>query len=120
MRETIEISVSILRHLLLFLSTVPPSPAKKTKNNIGFFSIPFASKSLPDTYLDLIKETKSLDDVFLGSRRTFVEVETMQNEKMKRRDVVEEGFRDLETELDSVFKCLVKNRVVCLNILSNG
>ncbi|KAJ4898883.1 hypothetical protein Rs2_12834 [Raphanus sativus] len=119
LRETIKISVSILRHLLLFLSTIPPSQARKIKNNIGFFSIPIASTSLSDTYLELIKETKTLDDVFLGSRRTFVEVETMQNEKMERRDVVEEGFRDLETELDSVFKCLVKNRVLFLNILSN-
>ncbi|KAF8101093.1 hypothetical protein N665_0210s0028 [Sinapis alba] len=119
LKETIEISVSILRHLLLFLSTLPsPSPARKIKNIIGLFPIPLASSPLTDRYLDLIKEAKSLDDVFLGSivdsRRTFNEVE-----KNKRRDVVEESFGDLEAELDSVFKCLVKNRVLFLNILSN-
>ncbi|ESQ53527.1 hypothetical protein EUTSA_v10027259mg [Eutrema salsugineum] len=124
LRETIEISVSIFRHLLLFLSTIPPSPspAKKIKNKIGVFSIPFASSSLSDKYLDQIKGMKSLDDIWgsiVDSRRTFVGVETMQNEKKKRRDVVEESFRDLETELDSAFKCLVKNRVLFLNILSN-
>ncbi|KAF2541182.1 hypothetical protein F2Q68_00028806 [Brassica cretica] len=109
LRETIEISVSILRHLLLFLSTTPPPsppPARKIKNIIGLFPIPLASRSLADRYLDLIKEAKSLDDVFLGSL-----------EKNKRRDIVEESFGDLETELDSVFKCLVKNRVLFLNIL---
>ncbi|XP_010446897.1 PREDICTED: uncharacterized protein LOC104729636 [Camelina sativa] len=118
LRETIEITVSIFRHLLLFLSAIPPppSPAKKIKSTIGFLSIPFVSSSLSDKSMDLIKEMKSLDDVFLG--RNFVEVETMQNEKM-RRDVVEDGFRDLEAELDSVSKCLVKNRVLFLNILSN-
>ncbi|CAH8344940.1 unnamed protein product [Eruca vesicaria subsp. sativa] len=121
LRETIEISVSILRHLLLFLSTTPPppqSPARKIKNIIGLFPIPLASSSLADKYLDLIKEAKSLDDVFLGSigdsRRTFSEVE-----KKERRDIVEESFGHLEAELDSVFKCLVKNRVLFLNILSS-
>lgn len=124
LRETIEITVSIFRHLLLFLSTIPPlpSPAKKIKTTIWFLSIPFVSSSLSDKSLDLMKEMKSLDDVFMGSivdsRRTFVEVETMQKEKM-RRDVAEDGFRDLEAELDSVSKCLVKNRVLFLNILSN-
>ncbi|CAF2067664.1 uncharacterized protein BNAC01G02980D [Brassica napus] len=111
LRETIEISVSILRHLLLFLSTTPPPsppPARKIKNIIGLFPIPLASRSLADRYLDLIKEVKSLDDVFLGSL-----------EKNKRRDIVEESFGDLEAELDSVFKCLVKNRLLFLNILSN-
>ena len=112
LRETIEISVSILRHLLLFLSTPPPPPspppARKIKNIIGLFPIPLASRSLADRYLDLIKEVKSLDDVFLGSL-----------EKNKRRDIVEESFGDLEAELDSVFKCLVKNRLLFLNILSN-
>ena len=109
LRETIEISVSILRHLLLFLSTTPPPPpARKIKNIIGLFPIPLASRSLADRYLDLIKEAKNLDDVFLGSL-----------EKNKRRDIVEESFGDLEAELDSVFKCLVKNRVLFLNILSN-
>ncbi|KAL0726077.1 hypothetical protein Bca4012_022170 [Brassica carinata] len=123
LKETIEITVSILRHLLLFLSTTPPppppqSPARKIKNIIGLLPVPLASSPLADRYLDLIREAKCLDDVFLGSivdsRRTYNEVE-----KKKKRDVVEESFRDLETELDSVFKCLVKNRVLFLNILSN-
>ncbi|KAG7618546.1 hypothetical protein AtNW77_Chr4g0314971 [Arabidopsis thaliana] len=124
LRETIEITVSMFRHLLLFLSTIPPppSPAKIFKTTIGFLSIPFVSSSLSDKSLILIKEMKSLDNVFLGSildsRKTLFEVETMENEKM-RRDVVEDGFRDLEAGLDSVSKCLVKNRVLFLNILSN-
>ncbi|KAJ0252206.1 Selection/upkeep of intraepithelial T-cells protein [Hirschfeldia incana] len=118
LRETLEISVSILMHLLLFLSTTPPpSPARKIKNIISLFPIPLASSPLAVS--DLIKEAKSLDDIFLGSivnsRRTFSEVE----KKNKRRDVVEESFGDLEAELDSVFKCLVKNRVLFLNILSD-
>lgn len=119
LKETIEISVSILRHLLLYLSTTPPpspSPARKIKNIIGLLPIPLASSTLAVS--DLIKEAKSLDDIFLGSivdsRRTFSEVE-----KNKRRDIVEESFGDLEAELESVFKCLVKNRVLFLNILSN-
>ncbi|EOA18275.1 hypothetical protein CARUB_v10006774mg [Capsella rubella] len=114
LRETIDITVSIFRHLLLFLSAIPP--AKKTRNTVGFLSIPFVSSSLLDKSLDMRKEMKNLDDVFLGSFG--FEVEPMQNEKM-RRDVVEDGFRDLEAELDSVSKCLVKNRVLFLNILSN-
>ncbi|CAL9228152.1 unnamed protein product [Arabidopsis halleri] len=124
LRETIEITVSIFRHLLLFLSTIPPppSPTKKIKTTIGFLSIPFVSSSLSNKSLDLVKVMKILDEVFLGSildpSKTFFEVETMQNEKM-RRDVVEDGFRDLEAELDSVSKSLVKNRVLFLNILSN-
>ncbi|KAJ4871738.1 hypothetical protein Rs2_46617 [Raphanus sativus] len=117
LKVTIETSVSILRHLLLYLSTTPsPSPARKIKNIIGLLPIPLASSTLAVS--DLIKEAKSLDDIFLGSivdsRRTFSEVE-----KNKRRDIVEESFDDLEAELDSVFKCLVKNRVLFLNILSN-
>ncbi|KAJ4913990.1 hypothetical protein Rs2_08611 [Raphanus sativus] len=117
LKVTIETSVSILRHLLLYLSTTPsPSPARKIKNIIGLLPIPLASSTLAVS--DLIKEAKSLDDIFLGSivdsRRTFSEVE-----KNKRRDIVEESFGDLEAELDSVFKCLVKNRVLFLNILSN-
>jgi len=123
LRETIEITVSMFRHLLLFLSTIPPPPSPAIfKTTIGLLSIPFVSPSLSDKSLILIKEMKSLDDVFLGSildsRKTLFEVETMENEKM-RRDVVEDGFRDLEAELDSVSKCLVKNRVLFLNILSN-
>ncbi|CAH8274214.1 unnamed protein product [Arabidopsis lyrata] len=124
LRETIEFTVSIFRHLLLFLSTIPPppSPTKKIKTTIGFLPFPFVSSSLSDKSLNLIKEMKSLDEVFLGSildpSKTFFEVETRQKEKM-RRDVVEDGFRDLEAELDSVSKSLVKNRVLFLNILSN-
>ncbi|CAD5330048.1 unnamed protein product [Arabidopsis thaliana] len=109
LRETIQITVSMFRHLLLFLSTIPPPPSPAIfKTTIGLLSIPFVSPSLSDKSLILIKEMKSLDDVFLGSildsRKTLFEVETMENEKM-RRDVVEDGFRDLEAELDSVSKC---------------
>ncbi|CAN8229259.1 unnamed protein product [Cochlearia groenlandica] len=92
--ETIEITVSIFRHLLLFLSTIPPLlppyPAIKIKNSIGFLSFPLRSLLLSDKSMDLVKEMKSFD-----------------------------SFGDLEIELDSVFKCLVKTRVLFLNILSN-
>ncbi|KAG2244782.1 hypothetical protein Bca52824_093394 [Brassica carinata] len=110
----------MILHLLLLLSTTPPppppSPARKIKNIIGIFPVPLASSPLADRYLDLIKEAKCLDDIFLGSvvdsRRTFSEVE-----KKKRRDIVEESFGELVTELDSVSPT---NPTTSTNNHSNG
>ncbi|XP_010557518.1 PREDICTED: uncharacterized protein LOC104826491 [Tarenaya hassleriana] len=109
LRTATAFAISVFRSLFLFLS----SPAIKTKT-CGLSIIP---KLIPSRHLNSLSPEPMNEvhntDVLLSSTRGSWNVK-------KTLERVDESIQGLETGLDSIFKCLVQNRVSFLNILTNN
>ncbi|KAG8478128.1 hypothetical protein CXB51_027916 [Gossypium anomalum] len=117
LRETTSITISVFQSLLLFLSV----PSMKTR--VGGWSkitklIPLLSSEREHK---VINEVGAVDLAFysingqLKSGGGMVEVDMLQR-TLKAVGATIDGF---ETGLDCVFRCLVQNRVTCLNIITH-
>ncbi|KAJ4714089.1 DUF241 domain protein [Melia azedarach] len=127
LQETTEITISIFKSLLLYLSmqTMKPKSAGGWSLISKLMKMKLLSSDKGVDHQKIINEVETVDLALLnlhgnsrisGSNSKSEEVQIAQ----KMLENLEVSIEGIETGLDSMFRCLVKNRVSFLNILTSN
>ncbi|XP_031275994.1 uncharacterized protein LOC116134458 [Pistacia vera] len=118
LQETSAISISIFRALLIFLST----PTMKTKlAGWSLISKLVSMKLLSSDQKEqkIINEVESVDVALYSLQRTSNAKKNEVQMAQRLLEILNVSIEGFEGGLDSMFRCLVQNRVSFLNILAH-